>query len=110
MIKRVGHSIFIILGLMALLFFSINILGDPISLLVDEEASEAAIEALRAEYGLDRPLIVRFGDFYANLATFNFGKSIRHPQRHAWLPPPYPISRYLSLKHLKETLERLRGF
>jgi ABC-type dipeptide/oligopeptide/nickel transport system permease component len=78
MIRRVGHSIFIILGLMALLFFAINILGDPVSLLVDEDASQEAIDALREKFGLDRPLYVRFGDFYWDLVRGDFGKSIRH--------------------------------
>ena len=78
MIRRVGHSVFIILGLMALLFFAINILGDPVQLLVDEDASQEAIDALRAKFGLDRPLYVRFGDFYWDLARGDFGKSIRH--------------------------------
>lgn len=78
MIRRVGHSVFIILGLMALLFFAINILGDPVSLLVDEDASQEAIDALREKFGLDRPLYVRFGDFYWDLVRGDFGKSIRH--------------------------------
>ena len=78
MIRRVGHSVFIILGLMALLFFAINILGDPVQLLVDEDASQEAIDALRKKFGLDRPLYVRFGDFYWDLARGDFGKSIRH--------------------------------
>ncbi len=78
MIRRVGHSIFIIMGLMALLFFAINILGDPVQLLVDEDASQEAIDALREKFGLDRPLYVRFGDFYWDLARGDFGKSIRH--------------------------------
>ena len=78
MIRRVGHSIFIILGLMALLFFAINVLGDPVQLLVDEDASQEAIEALRKKFGFDRPLYVRFGDFYWDLARGDFGTSIRH--------------------------------
>jgi len=78
MIRRVGHSIFIILGLMALLFFAINILGDPVQLLVDEDASQEAIEALRNKFGFDRPLYVRFGDFYWDLVRGDFGTSIRH--------------------------------
>ena len=40
MIRRLGHSIFIILGLMALLFFAINVLGDPVALLVEDEVSQ----------------------------------------------------------------------
>ena len=78
LIRRLGHSVFIIAGLMALLFFAINILGDPIQLLVDEDASEEAIEALREKFGFNRPLHVRFADFYWDLARGDFGKSIRH--------------------------------
>ena len=78
MIRRLGHSIFIILGIMALLFFAINVLGDPVQLLVDEEATQEMIDSLRAKYGFDRPLYVRLGEFYKNLAVLDFGKSIRH--------------------------------
>lgn len=63
---------------MGLLFFAINILGDPVQLLLDEEASQEAIDALRAKFGLDRPLHVRFVDFYWDLIRGDFGKSIRH--------------------------------
>ena len=78
MIRRLGHSIFIILGIMALLFFAINVLGDPVQLLVDEEATQEMIDSLREKYGFDRPLHVRLGEFYKNLAVLDFGKSIRH--------------------------------
>ena len=78
MIRRVGHSAFILAGLMALLFFAINILGDPVQLLLDEDASQQAIEKVRAQYGFDRPLHVRFGDFYWDLVRGDFEKSIRH--------------------------------
>ena len=77
-IKRLGHSIFIIAGLMGLLFFAINILGDPVQLLLDEEASQEAVDALRAKFGFDRPLHVRFFDFYWDLLRGDFGSSIRH--------------------------------
>ena len=78
MIRRLGHSIFIIFGIMALLFFAFNVLGDPVQLLVDEEATEEMIQALREEYGLNRPLYVRFGEFFQNLAVLDFDVSIRH--------------------------------
>jgi len=60
MIRRVSHSVFIILGLMGLLFFAINVLGDPVELLLDEEASQEVIEAslpavVAAEKGLNSP-------------------------------------------------------
>lgn len=69
MIRRATHSIFVVIGLMALLFFAINILGDPIRLLVDEDAPEETIRALHQKYGFDRPLYVRFGDYLASLLS-----------------------------------------
>ena len=78
MIRRGFHSFLIILGIMAMLFFAINVLGDPVQLLVDEEATDEMIEALREKYGLNRPLYVRLGEFYKNLATLNFDKSLRY--------------------------------
>ena len=77
MIRRVGHSVFIILGLMALLFFATNVLGDPIDLLVSEDATEEAVEALRHHYGYDRPMYVRFADFFGNFLIGDFDRSLR---------------------------------
>lgn len=77
MLRRAGHSVIIVLGLMALLFFATNVLGDPVELLVGDDATQEVIDALRAKYGLDRPLYVRFGDFFANFLTGDFGRSIR---------------------------------
>ncbi len=78
MIRRVGHSIFIVAGLMGLLFLAINVLGDPVELMVDEDASQETIDALRERFGLDRPFHVRFADFYWDLARGDFGRSLRH--------------------------------
>ena len=77
MIRRVGHSIFIVLGLMALLFFAVNVLGDPVELLLGDDATQEVVDAMRAKHGLDRPLYVRFGDFYLNFLTGDFDRSIR---------------------------------
>jgi len=66
------------MGLMALLFFATNVLGDPVELLVGDDATQEVIDALRRKYGLDRPLYVRFGDFFGNFVTGDFGRSIRH--------------------------------
>ena len=77
MIRRVGHSVFFILGLMALLFFATNVLGDPIDLLVSEDATEEAVEALRQHYGYDRPMYVRFADFFGHFLIGDFDRSLR---------------------------------
>jgi peptide/nickel transport system permease protein len=78
MIRRAGHSAFIVIGLMALLFFATNILGDPVELMVSDDASEQAIASLRAKYGLDRPLYVRFTEFVGNVFILDFDTSFRY--------------------------------
>ncbi|MSQ07551.1 MAG: ABC transporter permease [Dehalococcoidia bacterium] len=78
MIRRVGHSFFIIMALMALLFLAINVLGDPVTLLVGEDASQEAIDAVREKFGLNRPMHERFVDFYWDMLHGDFGKSLRH--------------------------------
>ncbi len=78
MIRRLGHSAFVVMGLMAMLFFAINVLGDPVELLAGDDATQEVIDAMRAKYGLDRPLYVRFGDFFYNFLRGDFDRSIRH--------------------------------
>jgi len=71
MIRRVGHSVFIILGLMAILFFAINVLGDPVELMLPQDVltREETIAKLHEKYGLDRPMHVRLADYFASLLT-----------------------------------------
>lgn len=51
--------------------------GDALSVLQDNpQISERTIENLRKVYGLDRPLIERYGSWLVNAATGNLGESI----------------------------------
>jgi peptide/nickel transport system permease protein len=51
--------------------------GDPALALAGEDRSPAALAAIRAEYGLDRPLTVQFGEYVKQAARGDFGRSIR---------------------------------
>jgi ABC-type dipeptide/oligopeptide/nickel transport system permease component len=53
--------------------------GDPVQvMLAGQNASEAQIESLRHDMGLDRPPLVRFFVFLGNALTGNFGQSFFH--------------------------------
>lgn len=53
--------------------------GDPIMAMLSDNSGDAAFEArLRADYGLDRPLIVQFFDYLRNIANGSFGLSYRY--------------------------------
>jgi peptide/nickel transport system permease protein len=68
-VRRAGHSVLVLLGLMGLLFFAINILGSPVRLMVDQDAPPETIAALNEKLGFDRPIAVRLGDYFASLLT-----------------------------------------
>ncbi len=53
--------------------------GDPVQvMLAGQNASEAQIESLRHDMGLDRPPLTRFFVFLGNALTGNFGQSFFH--------------------------------
>jgi peptide/nickel transport system permease protein len=64
-------------GLIAVVFFISRVIpSDPVALIAGETASRAQIEALRAELGLDRPLLVQLLDYYGQLLKGDLGTSL----------------------------------
>src|SRR5262249_53900802 len=56
------------------------IAGDPAVLLAGQGAPPATVAPIRHPYGLDRPLVVHFGDWVAHLACGDFGPTFRGRQ------------------------------
>lgn len=66
-----------IVSLLAFLAFSV-IPGDPTAKILGMEASQAQIDALRAELGLDRPVMVRYIEWLLNFIRGDFGMSYKY--------------------------------
>jgi len=76
--------------------------GDPIYLLVDVEQTdglnEEQLNNLRHELGLDRPLIVQYGDWLFNALQGDLGTSIRGSRQVSdMLKSAFPVSMELAL-------------
>jgi peptide/nickel transport system permease protein len=52
--------------------------GDPIRVMLGPRATESAIAALRARYGLDQPILVQYGYYMLNLLRADFGQSLEY--------------------------------
>jgi ABC-type dipeptide/oligopeptide/nickel transport system permease component len=53
--------------------------GDPVAVMLSDHSADAAMAAkLRAEYGLDQPLIRQFLSYVAQIVTGDFGLSFRY--------------------------------
>jgi len=67
-----------LLGMSILTFSLIHLVpGDPAQVMLGERATPQAIENLRKELGLDRPLYVQYGRFLGGLLTGDLGRSLK---------------------------------
>jgi ABC-type dipeptide/oligopeptide/nickel transport system permease component len=75
LVRRVGYSFLSLFLLSVTIFLLIRIAGDPAVLLVEPGASQADLDAVRQQLGLDRSLWVQYLSFVKSLATGDFGQS-----------------------------------
>ena len=59
-------------------FLLAHLTGDPVRLMVPEDATERQIAELRHALGLDRSLVVRFTDYLAHALRGDLGPSLRY--------------------------------
>jgi len=76
-LKRMLQSLISLVGLVILVFFLVRLTGSPADLYLPDDASEAARQEYIRIHGLDRPMIVQFGEFLRDLAVLDLGTSIR---------------------------------
>lgn len=99
----------VLLGATVLTFVLVNLLpGDPAAAMLGEQAAPAQIAALRAQLGLDRPVLVRYFDWLGGALRGDLGRSLmtREPVRQAVLQR-LPVS--LELMLLAQALALLCG-
>lgn len=77
LMKRLANFLTVIFGVLLLTFLLIHLVpGDPVEVMQGESANSADREALRAELGLNQPLLQQFGIYLSHLAHGDLGHSI----------------------------------
>lgn len=99
-IRRLLQMIPVIIGITLIVFVLLRISGDPVILMLPEDAPAEQIEALRRNLGLDRPVHEQYVIFMGNLVRGDFGRSIRYGNQ-----PVLPIV----LERLPATLRLTAG-
>ena len=80
-VRRLLQLVSVALGVTIINFFLLQLApGDAAQVLAGEAgaATPEYMAALRAQFGLDQPLLVQFWKYILNLAHFNLGYSFRH--------------------------------
>ncbi len=91
LIRRTLQVIPITLGILTLVFALVHLIpGDPAVQLAGENASPADVQRIRADLGLDKPLLVQYVTYLGKLARFDLGDSFRSGE---------PVSRELFARY-----------
>lgn len=79
-IRRLIGLIPVLAAVLVVTFLAMRALpGDPVLVMLSDHSSNVEMATrLRAEYGLDQPLIVQFGNYVLNALTGDFGLSFRY--------------------------------
>lgn len=94
--RRILEMIPVLLGITIIIFVLLRLSGDPVVLMLPEDATRAQIDQLRTHLGLDRPIMEQYFIFLGQLIQGDFGESLRYTNQ-AVLP--------LVLERLPATLQ-----
>lgn len=76
-VKRIAAALPVAFVVSLICFLLVQIApGDPLSVVLPSDATQEQIEATKARYGLDRPLVVQYGLWLGNVLTGDLGTSI----------------------------------
>jgi peptide/nickel transport system permease protein len=74
-VKRLGLALISLFLLSLTIFLLMRVTGDPAVLLAEPGASQADLDAIRKQFGLDQPLYIQYVSFITHLVRGDFGQS-----------------------------------
>ena len=83
-LRRLLQMVPVVFGITLIVFLLVRSAGDPVVLLLPEDATQEQIELLRTSLGLDRPVMEQYVRYLGNLVRGDFGTSIRFRNQDAF--------------------------
>ncbi len=78
-ISRILQAIPVLVGVVTITFFLTDAIpGDPVQIMLGPSPSAAQAEAIRAKYGLDKPLWVRYLNYLWDVLHLDLGRSLHY--------------------------------
>jgi peptide/nickel transport system permease protein len=78
-VNRLILGLGVLLAVSAISFFLLHASGDLATAMAGEGATAADVARIRSQFGLDRPVLLQFGDWLAHVARGDFGRSLFYP-------------------------------
>lgn len=80
-LRRLIQAVGVMLAVALLAFVLFQYVGDPVTIMLGQEATPAEIDLLRTQLGLNEPVVVQFYHFVLNAMQGDFGLSLRQGQK-----------------------------
>ncbi|HMR32575.1 MAG TPA: ABC transporter permease [Geminicoccaceae bacterium] len=78
LVRRILNAALVMLTVAAMAFAIFRFVGDPVEMMLNEQATQVERDALRERLGTDRPILLQFGRFVSAAAVGDFGISYRN--------------------------------
>lgn len=75
-LRRLGHTVLVIFGISLISFFFLHLSGDPVGLMLPQDATREQLEAMRRTMGFDDSIAVQYLRFLAAALQGDLGHSI----------------------------------
>ncbi len=76
LLKRLWHTVFVVIGISMISFFFIHLSGDPVMLMLPADASHLETETLREQLGFNDPIYEQYLRFGWQAVRGKFGNSL----------------------------------
>jgi len=77
-IKRILQAILVLLVMTVLVFFGVNVVGNPVYIFASSECDQPCLTKIIADLGLDKPVWEQYLVFLGNLLQGDLGNSFTH--------------------------------
>ena len=74
-LRRSIQSVVVLFVMSLLVFCMVNLVGDPVDMLVNPESLPDEIERVRRDFGLDQPVYIQYWQFLRGALSGDLGKS-----------------------------------
>jgi peptide/nickel transport system permease protein len=78
-VVRLGHALLALLAISVIIFGLTRITGNPVDVLLPEEATAEDIQQAEEVWGLDKPLHLQYIQYLGNIFRGNLGYSVKWP-------------------------------
>ena len=78
LLRRILQAILVLFVMTVLVFFGVNVIGNPVYIFASSECNQACLEEIIVNLGLDRPIWEQYLTFLGNLFQGDLGRSFTH--------------------------------